>query len=156
MRFFPCPWSLQISCIHNIFLFFSPGNTKTEKITWGNKVKKVWFWSYLFYFVPPCYFFCFSVTGREEEEYVGNAADLKWPGAGENTHSVWEIFDLEPMCICNPKQLNCWNTRLDPISLSFLVSKKNDQSLTYIIQKILKRVPWESGDSSRHFKKSNI
>ena len=65
-----------------------------------------------------------------------------------------ESFDLEPMCICNPKRLKCWNTRLDPISMSFLVSKANAPSSTHIIQNILKRVPWENvfyrvaGDSS--------
>ena len=101
----------------------------------------LYFWSYIFFFVPPFYFFCFSVTGREEEEYVESAADLKLPAAGENTHSVLEIFDLDTICICNPKRLKCWNTRLDPISVSFLVSKANALSSIYSIQKILKRVP---------------
>ena len=40
MRLFPCPWSLLINCTPNIFLFFSPGNTKTEKENGGTKQKR--------------------------------------------------------------------------------------------------------------------
>ena len=108
-----------------------------------------YFWSCLFCLVPPFSFFYFSVTGREEEESVGNAVDvsvgnLKWPGAGKKTHSVLEGFDLEPMCICNPKRLKCLDTRLDTDSVSFLASKANAPSSTYSIQKISNRVPWEN------------
>ena len=103
-----------------------------------------YFWSYLFWFVPPFSFFCFSVIGIEEEEHFGSAADLKWPGAGKKTHYVLESLELDPMCICNPKRLKCWNTRLDPISMSFLVSKANAPSSTYSTHNILKRVPWEN------------
>ena len=35
-----------------------------------------YFWSYLFCLVPPFYFLCFSVTGREEEGYFGSASDV--------------------------------------------------------------------------------
>ena len=104
----------------------------------------LYFWSYIFCFVPPFSFFCFSVTEREEEEYVGSAVDLKWPGVGKKTHSVLESFDLEPMCIFNPKRIKCWNTRLDPIYMYLLVSKADATSSMYIIQKISKRVPWEN------------
>ena len=72
---------------------------------------------------------------------VGN---WKWPGSGKKTHAVLEGFDLEPMCICNTKRLMCLNTGLDPVSISFLVSKENAPSSTYSIHKILKRVPWEN------------
>ena len=96
-----------------------------------------------FCLVSPFSFFCFIVTGREEEESVGSAvgvgvSSLKLQGSGKKTHSVLESFDLEPMCICNPKRLKCWNTRLDHVSTSFLVSKANDPSSTYSIQKISK------------------
>ena len=40
MLLFPCPWSLQISCTPKIFLFFSPGDTKTENRKWENKEKR--------------------------------------------------------------------------------------------------------------------
>ena len=98
---------------------------------------------------PSFSFFCFSVTSREEEKYVGSSVDvdvssLKLPGEGKKTHYVLESFDLEPMWICNMRRLNCWNTRLDLITMSFLVSKANAPSSMYIIQIILKRVPWEN------------
>ena len=66
---------------------------------------------------------------------------LKIPGSRKQTHYVLESFDLEPMCICNPKRLKCLNTRLDHVSIYFIVSKRNAPSSTYSIHKILKRFP---------------
>ena len=95
-----------------------------------------------------CLFLSLSLFCTDKVEVVrevsGIVRVLKKPGGGENTHSVFDVFFPDPMCISSLNQEKWLERRVIPFLMSVLDSKTNTPSSTQSMQNRLNSIPDEN------------